>query len=249
MKPIFVRCLGLITLFLSATALPASQPFDFSQAKWILDSESDGITVSRWTPPNSDLFAFRSSGLIDATVPKLVNILCDAKRRPEWAPALIVSYVVRWLSPTERVEYNRIRTPWPISDRDFVIQGKAEFDGKGAVALNFHSIDDPTVPDKGPVRGEAWDSTYALTPTADRKQSTLEYRMLIDPKGAVPSWVVNIFQSHFPHDMIIALRKQAAKADIGDYPMPAGSGWENRSAAALAAPSAVSAPSAATTAK
>ncbi len=225
MRPLWK--IGLVWLALAGgPPSPAAQPIDFSQAKWALDSNSDGITVYRWTPPSSDLFAFKSSGLIDATVPRLVNILADAKRRPEWAPALIESYVVRWISPVERVEYNRIRTPWPIQDRDFVIQGKAVFDGKGGVALNFHSIEDPQFPEKGPVRGEAWDSSYALTPTADRKQTVLEYRMLIDPKGSVPSWIVNIFQSRFPHDMILAIRKQALKKDIGDYPMPAGSGWE-----------------------
>ena len=139
---------------------------------------------------------------------------------------LTETYVVRWLSPVERVEYNRIRTPWPIKDRDFLIQGKAEFDGKGGVVMRFSSIEDPSFPDKGPVRAEAMDSTYMLAPIDNRKRSRLEYRMLVDPKGSIPNWVVNIYQSGFPKNMMLAIQRFSQRTDIPDYPMPPGSGWE-----------------------
>lgn len=202
-------------------------PFDFSKADWELDGDGEGVKVYKWTPPNSDLFAFRAEGDIQASVPKLLQILIDVTRRMEWAPTLSETYVVRWLSPIERIEYERVKTPFIIKDRDFVIRGKAVFDGKGGVSLPFHSVTDAEVPEKGPVRGEVFDSTYTLTPSADRKSTKLEYRMLIDPKGSVPKWIVNFFQGKFPHNMILNLRKQVLKPGIPDYPMPPGSGWEN----------------------
>jgi hypothetical protein len=211
---------------LLAMSWTAAHAVDFSQAAWELDGDDHGVKVYRWTPPGSDLFAFRVEGEIDTTVPKLVQVLTDTEHRTAWAPALTETYVVRWISPVERIEYNRVRTPWPIRDRDFVIQGKAEFDGQGGVELRFHSIQDETIGDKGPVRGEAYDSTYKLTPIDDRKRTKLEYRMLIDPKGSLPRFIVNMYQSRFPKNLMLALQRQAHRTDLKDYAMPVGSGWD-----------------------
>ena len=42
----------------------------------------------------------------------------------------------------------------------------------------------------------------------------------MDPKGALPSWVVNLVQKAWPMNTLKALRKQVKKPFVGSIPTP-----------------------------
>jgi hypothetical protein len=57
-----------------------------------------------------------------------------------------------------------------------------------------------------------------LTPIDGGKKTHIDAQILADPKGAVPKFLVNLFQKDWPLKTLRALRAQAKKKDIADNP-------------------------------
>ncbi len=210
----------LLSLLFVALAYgsPARTTTDLSHVTWQKLNEDDGIHLYQWSDPDSELFAFKAEGVVDAPVAKVASVLIDISRRKEWVHNLSEAHIVRWLTPHDRVEYVKVETPFVIKNRDFVIQGHAEFDKvKRAMHFDFHSIVDPATPETDAIRGVIHDSSYILSETADKKGTFISHRMHVDPKGSVAKWIVNIFQKGFPRKTFEGIRRQVLKPDIADH--------------------------------
>jgi hypothetical protein len=114
------------------------------------------------------------------------------------------------------VEYNHTATPWPLKHRDFVLHGRWRVEvPSGKLFLEIQSDQDPACPpfpDK--VRGEVR-AAYVLTRLGPAK-TRVELEVFADPKGWVPHWIVNWFQSNWPRRTLEGIRRQAAKPDVGE---------------------------------
>ena len=55
---------------------------------------------------------------------------------------------------------------------------------------------------------------YVLEPANDGKATLLTVEIHADPKGWLPSWVINFFQKDWAHETILGIRKQTAKKDL-----------------------------------
>ena len=76
------------------------------------------------------------------------------------------------------------------------------------------SAENPKKPVRsGVVRGELIDSSFTLQQLGPKKTRFI-CEIHADPKGAIPKWVVNLFQKSWPYDTITGLRQQLKKADI-----------------------------------
>ncbi len=208
----------LLVLLSLLFAVPSLSAIDLAGVAWEKKSDGDGIIVYQWNDPKSELFAFMVEGVVDASIPKVASVLIDEKRRPEWVHNLAEARVVRGITKVDRVEYVHINTPFVVKDRDFVIQGHADFDkAQKKVTLSFHSISDPEVPETGYIRGQIYESSYILKPTADGKGTFIQHILHVDPKGSIAKWIVNMFQKGFPRKTFEGIRKQVQKDDIVDH--------------------------------
>jgi hypothetical protein len=193
---------------------------DFSKAQWEKISDDDGIETYRWDVPDSPVFAFKAIAVIDAPCVRVGSILVDLDHAMEWTPDLVESRLIRQISPVERIEYSHFRTPIFVKDRDFVLQGRADFDPVGKkLTISFHSVEDPAAPLTDRVRGEIQASSYTMSPVDDGKKTLLVLLAHVDPKGTVPKLLVNLFQKNFPRHAIEAIRKRAEKTDIPSQPL------------------------------
>jgi len=187
--------------------------------KWQKISDDDGIHVWKRDVPGSDFVAFRGKAIIDAPVSKVANVLIDTSRKGEWVSHLAEAKDVRQISEFERIEYNHTNSGFLlVKDRDFVFQAKAELDkDKKQMIIHLKSVEEPSVPEQGPVRGQLNESSYTLSAVDGGKRTMLELEIQADPKGSVPSWIVNLFQKSWPRKTIEGIQKQVAKPDIGEH--------------------------------
>lgn len=205
----------LLSLFLLTVTLPLWGATDFTEAKWEKFSDEDGIQVYRWSVPGSALMAFRAEGDVDAPVATVAESLVDINRRHEWMPSLGENRIVKVVSPTERIEYTHIKTPFIIKDRDFVLYNKASFiKDTGEILFEFRSVTDDSVPPTHRIRGEISGSFYRLKPIKEGKGTHLEFIVHVDPKGSLPNWVVNLFAEKNPQRTLKNLRTHCAKPDV-----------------------------------
>ncbi len=199
-------------LFVLSTVPAHASP----STEWVKISTEDGVTTYKREIPNSPVVAFKGEAIVEDSLAKIAGVLDEVAREKEWMADLAESYNIEIKTESDRWEYNRTSTPWPLHDRDFVIHTIISFAKIPVPTLTIQmnsALHDqkPVVP--GVVRGELMDSNFTMKYVAPNK-TLFSCEILADPKGVIPKWVVNLFQKSWPHDTITGLRKQLQKKDI-----------------------------------
>jgi hypothetical protein len=208
------RALLVVGLLAGGVGAASSAPKD---PPWEQFGEDDGITVFRREVPGSPIIALRGEGVVNAPILRVLSVLADTPRAPEWIDSLAETKVVRKVSDDEFVEWDHIATPVILKDRDFVFDIKLALSpADKQVSLDYHSVYDSGAPKTDYVRGEFSYGTFKLTSIEGGKKTRFLCEVLADPKGSVAKWIVNLFQKDWPHKTIESLRMQVAKPDIKD---------------------------------
>jgi hypothetical protein len=185
-------------------------PYDAMADSWTKIDDADGITIYRRDVPGSNVIAFKAEGLVRAPLVRVASVVLDTSRASEWIEGLAEAHIVRWISDREYVEYDHFKTPFVLKDRDFVTRSRLEYDpGRGALTIRVRSATDPAAPPTSYVRGELITSTFVLTPTSEGTWVSGDVHC--DPRGSIPTWLVNFVQKDWPHDTLKRLRAQVAK--------------------------------------
>ena len=199
---------------LLALALAAST-YRLQADDWKSVTSEHGIEIYKRTVPGSDVVAMKGVGVIDAPLWKIASILLDAKRAPEWADSLKESRVLRRIGPRSYIEYNHIGLPLIIKDRDFVSEVQIDVDPSARTfALVYSPTNDGSAPATHNVRGVILDGKFEAVSLDEGKRTRLIAELQTDPKGLLPTWLVNLFQRNWPVNTFERLRAQAAKPDI-----------------------------------
>jgi hypothetical protein len=211
----------LITVPLSGVAY-ADKP---AAPKWEMFDEEDGIRMYRRDVAGSSVVALRGEGFVAAPITRVASVLIDRKRSTEWIDRLVRTKVLRQLSETESINWNHIKTPTPLKDRDFVFKSLLTTDpAQKKVLFTYYSVTDPLAPVTDDyVRGSFKSGKFELTmATRTNKDGTKTKGTIViaevevDPRGSVPTFIVNMVQKSWPYKTLTALRKQVAKPDIKD---------------------------------
>ena len=173
----------------------------------------DSVKVSRKTVEGSPLFAFR--GVTEANIPLdiLIGTFTDPKQRRHWVDRYDehVTFKKTELSETYWIHF---KLPPLVSDRDYVLKSDAEVDkDKGVIQVKIKSVKHKDYPPKCCVRAEVKGTYYKFTALSATK-TRLEVEVHTDPKGLLPSWVVNLIQKKWPSKTLSRLIKHALKNKV-----------------------------------
>ena len=193
---------------------------------WKAVSDFDGIIVYEKDNLKSDLVALRAEAIIDAKINKVCTVLADHSRKKEWMPRLKSIIPIKVISPYERFEYSESNIPWPFTDREFLtyITGDVTRDKKKqlkTVFIKLRSVEETqlpknltnSVPKTKNVRAQLHYSHINLE-KVDENSTKLTIEFVTDPRGAIPTWIVNIVQRDWPRNLILALKKQVKRDDV-----------------------------------
>jgi hypothetical protein len=186
---------------------------------WETVRRDDGIVVQRKDVPGSSFVAFRGEGDVNAPLLIVGSVLVDVTRSREWVDSVVESHLLRQVSDTEYVTYSRVGTPFPLTDREFVTDVVLSLDAQAkTLTIRMHSVNDPAAPKTGFVRGDLVEGAWVLTSIGDGKRTHVAAEIHADPKGDIPSWIVNMFQKNWGYNTLMSLRKQVAKPDATAHP-------------------------------
>lgn len=194
----------------SADALAASG--------WEQIDDAHGIKVYKKDVAGSKLHAFRGVGIVDAPMEKIIWVLRDNDHRTEWVDRLKKSIILEQKGEYEFVVYQHFGSPAVISDRDFVYRAKAFSRKDGTAVLDIQSVTHPKAPPTVGVRGELKYSSYVLTRVGEK--TLVDVSVSLDPKGALPGWIVNMVQKSWPMNTLKALREHVKKPFVGTLAAP-----------------------------
>lgn len=186
---------------------------------WQFLEDKNGISVYQTKIPGTKLVGARGETTINAPLNRILFVLADIDRSLEWVDGLRISKVLEKNGLLETVVYQEFGLPWPISNRDFVFRGKAHREENGSVIIEIKSENHPLAPKTTGVRGELIESKYVLTPMGDSK-TKLEVEIVCDPKGMIPTWLVNLIQKSWPRKTLTALMEQVEKPYVVNTVLP-----------------------------
>lgn len=188
-------------------------------AGWEKIGEEDGIKVYRKDMPGTSLHAFRGTAVIHAPMEKLMWLLGDNDHRTDWVDRLKKSVVLERENDYDYIIYQHFGSPPIVSDRDFVYRARAYSKKNGNAVLEIESVKHPKAPATVGVRGELKFSSYELKPLGKNK-TFVDVSIAMDPKGALPKWVVNLVQKSWPYNTLTAMRKEVKKPFVGRLEAP-----------------------------
>ena len=187
-------------------------------SEWKLVKEKDGIKIFAKESTESPIKTLKAVGLINARIENVVAILRDVKSASSWIPNLIERRYIRNISDTEAILFDVSDMPWPVQDRELIVHHKLTLsEDRKSLELNFNSVDDNTISTHID-RVRAKFNLGKITFTPKGEQTTIDLEILVDPKGAIPKWLVNILQVSMPYDFLNSLNIYASSTQIKPLP-------------------------------
>lgn len=189
-KPIFIVMI-LVILF----AFTISNTMSFAQsamgASWELVKEKGALKVYTRKNKDSDIKEIRITTNMRAPIENFVEALNDADSYKEWVYKCESSKLVKRISDSEL--YYQVETdfPFPMSDRDLVVQTVQRWDDFGNFYSDSIARPDYKPKEKGVVRIDLFESHWRVTPKNDGSVD-IDYNSRVDPAGSIPQWIVNL---------------------------------------------------------
>lgn len=213
----------------SLAALPAGRAAGPGDAPagggggWELSGERDGIRVFRRRVAGSSLLSFRGVGEVDAPLAKVAQIVLDLERAGEWAARYERGRVLRWIDrPWRGLVHVEARMPLFVKNRDFVSFSTIVADpAAGTLRVDYEADRSrggrPV--GRGNVLGDLSGSHFTLRSLDGGRRTLVDGVAVVDLKGRIPAWLINVFQADWPYRTLVALRRQAGKDDVGAHPL------------------------------
>jgi hypothetical protein len=188
MKPLLIFFL-LITSNLKALTQPA----------WKLAKEKNGIRIFTASVESSKFKSIRVQGVFDGTISKLLSVITNISKAPEWVYKTKMAYILKQLTPHEFLYYTESSMPWPVSNRDAIIHFIAVPDSVHHV-LRINAFSEPAFIEKksGLVRVPYSKASWYVT-EANNKLN-IDYTFEVDPGGGLPAWLVNMLADKGPYE-------------------------------------------------
>ena len=172
----------------------------FCQTEWTLKKDHNGIKVYTGKLTDSKFNAIKVSCNLNANLSSLASILLQPSLQPEWVIATKTSRLLKQLAPNHIYYYNIATIPWPLANRDMVIDLTIVQDSvTKKMTVTANTIDNVLAPIKGLERIPYTHATWEATPIGPN-QIHVEYFLKINPGGGVPAWILNMFIAKAPFE-------------------------------------------------
>lgn len=197
--------IGFILCFI--TTLCNSQSNDCDLRK-----DSDGIKVYVCKSGHEKFKSLRAEFLLENTsMDQLLAFLFDVPDYPNWQYNMASAEMLSKLSEDEMMYRSEIDAPWPLEDRELIINFKVIRDARpDQIRIAIHNmLSDRPIPE-GLIRVPFFSATYSITVVNGTSLNVI-YHLKIDPGGSVPPWLVNIAMAEGPYISFKNLKKRISE--------------------------------------
>jgi uncharacterized protein YndB with AHSA1/START domain len=176
-------------------------------AEWATIRDEDGVTVQEASAPGRMLPALLGTTTIAAPPRDVLSWLRDVSTYAQWMHNCEEARLLRD-DGSVRFVYNRLHTPWPVSNRDVVLRAHTTTSPDGSARVEFRSTDEVRVPEvPSVVRMPRLLGHWELRPLASGG-TRVEYLVDSDPGGSLPAWLVRRTARDLPWFTLVNLRRR-----------------------------------------
>lgn len=194
----------ITTCMLLLMGVAAAQATD-----WQLKKEKDGIRVYNKQKEGTQLYMYK--------------VVAAVKARPEVVYRQVVDFAdnlkhmelvdsIRFLNhqPDERyTNYMRMNMPWPVKNRDMVVEMAVTRTEKGYY-LESRVLTDYLPANQGIIRIEDFYESWTIETSATPGESQIVVSGWVDPGGSIPAWVLKLASVNAPYRFISGILGELA---------------------------------------
>ena len=176
-----------------------------------LKKNKDNIKVFSCKTADSKFKAIRAEFTINASIEQYIAIVLDVEGYKNWHYRVVNPRILTKISEYELIYYTQLKAPWPVSNRDLILQLNLDKDvNTNVLTVTLNSLPDylPEVEDV--IRVPESYSRITLTPI-DNSSSKVDYFIQVDPGGEIPPWLVNLFSTQAPYETFKNLKDKIAR--------------------------------------
>lgn len=193
-----IQIFRLVFIFISVAAATSNM----AETRLVRDEE--GISVSELVDQSRTLPVLIATTLIHATPNQVAEWIGAVHTYTRWQYNCVEAYTIPQPDKSLRI-YNRVASPWPVADRDVVLQSNVTMHPDDSITIEFFNVDDATVKlSAGVVRMPYLAGKYELSPTSGNTH--VVYTIDSDPGGKLPAWLVRRASKELPYFTLKKLR-------------------------------------------
>jgi len=175
-----------------------------AQGKWDLKKNENGIQVFTRKAAKGNIKELRVVCELDATKAQLINTLENIADYNSWVYSNKKSTILKMITPQNIIYYTQSHLPWPIKDRDLVVELTIS-PTPDVLNVQAKSLPDYLPKENNYIRVPYSLAQWKVTQAADNKLK-VDYTFSIDPGGSIPSWIVNATLTIGPYNSFVKLR-------------------------------------------
>ncbi|SDY86710.1 START domain-containing protein [Acinetobacter kyonggiensis] len=197
----------LMTCAVAMFATAQAKPLDNAK----LSMNKNNIKV--WTYQNSQnpVFLYKAETIYDTPLEKAVGLILDVDHAVQWVPYMgSVKVLSRDDKKGEFLLYMVLDFPFPLKDRDLVVQGKIVKDAQGVISIKNKAIDKGYAKNPDYVRLTHYEGDWSFQKLANNKVKVSTYGYA-NPEGSIPLTFVNMFVQQQPYQMLQKMKLELAQ--------------------------------------
>ena len=197
----------LMTCAVAMFATAQAKPLDNAK----LSMNKNNIKV--WTYQNSQnpVFLYKAETIYDTPLEKAVGLILDVDHAVKWVPYMgSVKVLSRDDKKGEFLLYMVLDFPFPLKDRDLVVQGKMVKDAQGVISIKNKAIDKGYAKNPYYVRLTHYGGDWSFQKLANNKVKVSTYGYA-NPEGSIPLTFVNMFVQQQPYQMLQKMKLELAQ--------------------------------------
>lgn len=199
------RCIGVLCLL--------APLFQIAQAAETSKLSIDKNNIKVWTIQNSDnpVLSYKAETVLDTSIERAVGIVLDVEHAQSWIPNVASAQLLSQdLNKGEFKLYMVLDFPFPLKDRDLIVQGKIAKDSNGIISIKNKAIQQGKAKNPDYVRLQHYQGDWSFQKLAENKVKVITSGFA-DPEGSIPQSVTNLFVKQQPYLMLQKMKLELAK--------------------------------------
>ncbi|MBC3540239.1 START domain-containing protein [Rufibacter sediminis] len=181
-----IKLLAVLVVLWGLVMAPA-----LAQGKWELQKNEDGIEVYTRKVKDTQFKEIRVVCDLPGTPNDLFSLLKDVEHHSDWVYLNRKTKLIKRKSEHRLLYYTEADMPWPLTDRDMVVEAVFMPAYKPNVArVEVKSVTSIVSEKPGFVRIPYSLAVWDISPVSGGR-TKIDYTFRVNPGGAIPAWMVN----------------------------------------------------------
>ena len=186
-----------------------------------LSINKNNIKVWTFQDGQNPIMMYKAETTFNVPIEQAVSLILDVEHAIDWVPFLgNMKVLSRDDKKGEFQLYMVLDFPFPLKDRDLIVQGKMSKDAQGIISIQNKAMKKGYALNKNYVRLTHYEGDWSFQKLGPQKVKVSTYGYA-NPEGSIPLSVVNMFVQQQPYQMLQKMKVELAKpkktASLPDY--------------------------------